>query len=302
MKFDYQYQGDETKLLRSFLKEQGISKGLLAKVKFQGGKILVNGEERTVRHQLSSGDQVSFVIPDEKEHETMLATPGPVEIVYEDDHVLVVNKPAGIASIPAQYHPQGTLANRVKAYYQAQGYVDQVIHIVTRLDRDTSGLMLFAKHGFAHAKLDKQLRAHQFLKKYQALVGGNVVGLADHELIDRPISRERTSLMRRQVDPAGQAAQTEYWLEYRSEKEKLALVDIRLHTGRTHQIRVHFSDIGCPLLGDDMYGGDTTKIARQALHCYELAFCHPFTGEPLHFIQEPPEDMKRLIKEIKTSK
>lgn len=298
MRFDYQYQSCETKLLRSFLKEQGISKGLLAKVKFQGGQILVNGQERTVRHQLTAGDQVSFVIPDEKEHETMVATSGAVDIVYEDEHVLVVNKPAGIASIPAQYHPQNTLANRVKAYYQAQGYADQVIHIVTRLDRDTSGLMVFAKHGFAHAKLDKQLRAHQFLKKYQALVGGNVAKLAHHELIDQPISRERTSLMRREVNPDGQLAQTEYWLEYRNEIEKLALVDIRLHTGRTHQIRVHFSHLGCPLLGDQMYGGDTTKIARQALHCYELAFTHPFTGEPLHFTKAPPEDMSELIKEI----
>ncbi|MEQ7215183.1 RluA family pseudouridine synthase [Enterococcus asini] len=302
MRFEYHYQGLEPKLLRSFLKEQGISKGLLAKVKFQGGQILVNEEERTVRFSLNPGDRVSFVIPDEKEHETMLATPGPVDIVYEDEHVLVVNKPAGIASIPAQYHPQGTLANRVKAYYQDQGYVDQVIHIVTRLDRDTSGLMVFAKHGFAHAKLDKQLRAHKFLKKYQALVGGNVGRLKEHELIDRPISRERNSLMRRQVDPAGQVAQTEYWLDYRSVPEALALVDIRLHTGRTHQIRVHFADLGCPLLGDDMYGGDTTRIQRQALHCYELAFVHPFTGEPLHFIQEPPADIQHLVSQISSEK
>lgn len=300
MRFEYKYEGSEDKLLRSFLKEQGISKGLLAKVKFQGGRILVNEEERTVRHFLHTGDRVSFVIPDEKEHETMLATPGEVDIVFEDEHVLVVNKPAGIASIPAQYHPQGTLANRVKAYYQAQGYLDQVIHIVTRLDRDTSGLMVFAKHGFAHARLDKQLRAHRFLKKYQALVGGDVARLQAHELIDRPISRERTSLMRRQVDENGQAAQTEYWLEYRSVAQHLALVDIRLHTGRTHQIRVHFSDIGCPLLGDDMYGGDTTRINRQALHCYELAFTHPFTGEPLHFTQAPPSDIQSLVEGLPT--
>lgn len=301
MRFEYRFEKAEPQLLRSFLKEQGISKGLLAKVKFQGGQILVNGSEQNVLHQLKTGDQVSFLIPDEGEHETMLPSEGPVAIVYEDAHVLVVNKPAGIASIPAQYHPTGTLANRVKAYYQKQGYKDQVIHIVTRLDRDTSGLMVFAKHGFAHAKLDKELRAHRFLKKYQALVGGAVADLAEHAMIDRPISRERTSLMRRQVDPDGQAAQTEYWLEKRDRKQAEALVDIRLHTGRTHQIRVHFSSIGCPLLGDDMYGGSVKRIARQALHCYQLEFDHPFTGERLSFTQDPPTDMAALIQAMRAA-
>ncbi|MFZ8765200.1 RluA family pseudouridine synthase [Enterococcus diestrammenae] len=299
MRFEYHYQKEVPQLLRSFLKEQGISKGLLAKVKFQGGHILVNGQEENVLYSLKWGDQVTFIIPDEGEHETMLPSEGPVDIVFEDEHVLVVNKPAGIASIPAQYHPTGTLANRVKAYYLRQGYADQVIHIVTRLDRDTSGLMVFAKHGFAHAKMDKQLRAHQFLKKYQALVGGAVSRLQDHEMIDRPISRQRTSLMQRMVDPAGQPAQTEYWLEQRDLQQAEALVDIQLHTGRTHQIRVHFADLGCPLLGDDMYGGSLTRISRQALHCYELQFAHPFTGELLHFIQEPPADMAELIAKMR---
>ena len=109
-------------------------------------------------------DTVTIVIPDEGEHETVLLDETPIEIVYEDQHLLIVNKPAGIASIPAQYHPNGTMANRVKAYYKQQGYQDQVIHVVTRLDRDTSGLMLFAKHGFAHAKLDVQLRQKQLIK------------------------------------------------------------------------------------------------------------------------------------------
>ncbi len=301
MRFEYRFEKSEPQLLRSFLKEQGISKGLLAKVKFQGGQILVNGNEQNVLYKLAAGDQVSFLIPDEWEHETMLPSEGPVAIVYEDAHVLVVNKPAGIASIPAQYHPTGTLANRVKAYYQKQGYKDQVIHIVTRLDRDTSGLMVFAKHGFAHAKLDKELRAHRFLKKYQALVGGAVGGLADHAMIDKPISRERTSLMRRQVASDGQSAQTEYWLERRDLEQAEALVDIRLHTGRTHQIRVHFASIGCPLLGDDMYGGSLERINRQALHCYQLDFDHPFTGERLSFVQEPPADMGLLIAEMRNN-
>ena len=104
------------------------------------------------------------MIPAEGEHETVLLDETPIDIIYEDEHLLVVNKPAGISSIPAQYHPNGTMANRVKAYYKRQGYEDQVVHVVTRLDRDTSGLMLFARHGFAHAKLDVQLREKSLSK------------------------------------------------------------------------------------------------------------------------------------------
>ena len=164
MEFTYHYERQEPQQLKYFLKEQGISKGLLAKIKFQGGKIFVNDQRQNVLYSLVQNDTVTIVIPDEGEHETVLLDETPIEIVYEDQHLLIVNKPAGIASIPAQYHPNGTMANRVKAYYKQQGYQDQVIHVVTRLDRDTSGLMLFAKHGFAHAKLDVQLRQKQLIK------------------------------------------------------------------------------------------------------------------------------------------
>lgn len=294
MEFCYQFNQESPKQLKTFLKEQGISKGLLAKIKFQGGRIQVNGTVQNVLYQLQCGDQVQITLPAEGEHETVLLDETPIEIVFEDEHLLVVNKPAGIPSIPAQYHPNGTMANRVKAYYKRQGYVNQVIHVVTRLDRDTSGLMVFAKHGFCHAKLDTQLRQKQFVKKYQALVTGEILKLQDHDSIDLPIARDLTSLLKRKVDSNGQVAKTEYWLEKRN--QDLALVDIQLHTGRTHQIRVHFSAIGCPLRGDEMYGGLVdAQMPRQALHCYELAFCHPFTEEALHFRLDLPKDMQQLV-------
>ena len=161
MQFQYIYEKTKGQQLKYFLKEQGISKGLLAKIKFQGGQIAVNGRIENVLYQLKAQDVVQITIPDEGEHETVLLDETPIDIVYEDAHLLVVNKPANVASIPAQYHPNGTMANRVKAYYKRQNYANQVIHVVTRLDRDTSGLMVFAKHGFAHAKLDVQIgRAH----------------------------------------------------------------------------------------------------------------------------------------------
>lgn len=298
MQFQYIYEKTAGQQLKYFLKEQGISKGLLAKIKFQGGQIAVNGQIENVLYQLKAQDVVQITIPDEGEHETVLLDETPIDIVYEDAHLLVVNKPANVASIPAQYHPNGTMANCVKAYYKQQNYANQVIHVVTRLDRDTSGLMVFAKHGFAHAKLDVQLRNKQFVKRYQALVTGNIAQLQNHALIDLPIARDYDSLLKRKIDDSGKQAKTEYWLEKRN--QELALVDIQLHTGRTHQIRVHFAAIGCPLRGDELYGGlvDET-MSRQALHCYELQFTHPFTQKALQFTQALPQDMADLAQTIK---
>lgn len=297
MNFTWIYEKDHPQKVKYFLKEQGVSKGLLAKIKFQGGLIQVNDREENVLYQLKAQDIVQITIPDEGEHITLLTDEQPIVIIYEDDHFLVVNKAAGIPSIPAQYHPNGTMANRVKAYYKEQGYVNQVIHVVTRLDRDTSGVMLFAKHGFAHALLDQQLRSKQVEKRYQALVGGAVADLEEHGLIDLPIARDLNSLLKRKVSSEGRHAETEYWLLERA--AHTAFVDIQLHTGRTHQIRVHFEAIGCPLLGDELYDGDMDQgIERQALHCRYLSFRHPFTQEALVFEAPLPEDMRRVLARI----
>ncbi len=185
------------------------------------------------------------------------------------------------------------MANRVKAYYKRQGYENQVIHVVTRLDRDTSGLMLFAKHGFAHAKLDVQLREKKFVKKYQALVSGDWL-LKGHGQIDLPIARDYSSLLKRQV--SCRWAKCANRILVRKRDSEIALVDIQLHTGRTHQIRVHFSEIGCALLGDEMYGGRMDLgIERQALHCYDLRFYHPFTQKLLEFKQPLAQDMAAIV-------
>ncbi|MBP2099271.1 RluA family pseudouridine synthase [Enterococcus rivorum] len=294
MEFKWKYEKETKQQIKYFLKEQGISKGLLAKIKFQGGKIEVNEIIQNVLYELSFGDQVKITIPDEKEHETLLVDDTPIEIIFEDDHYLVINKPSGVASIPAQYHPNGTMANRVKGYYKKQGYNDQVIHVVTRLDRDTSGLMLFAKHGFAHAMIDQELRNKRVTKIYQALVCGKITSLAQHGRITLPIGRDYTSLLKRKTTESGQHAETEYWLE--ESDDKIAKVRIQLHTGRTHQIRVHFEAIGCPLIGDDMYGGTMDAgVTRQALHCNSLSFIHPFTKQEVVFVSSLATDMQKVV-------
>lgn len=293
MRFSWTVDEDKTTLKR-FLNNQGVSRRLLAKIKFQGGTLLVNKQVRNTKFEVKLGDIVTIIIPDEGEHETMLPFESSLDIVYEDDHLLIVNKPTEVASIPSQYHKNGTMANYVKYYYNQQNYVNRVIHVVTRLDRDTTGLMMFAKHGFAHAMMDKQLQSGELKKYYHALVGGDLSRLSEHEMIDLPIGRDETSIIKRCVIEGGQQALTEYTLVEKN--QDIAQVSVQLHTGRTHQIRVHFSEIGCPLIGDELYGGDLTKgLNRQALHCQKLVFLHPFTREELTFELPLPNDMKELI-------
>ncbi|MGX6962101.1 RluA family pseudouridine synthase [Vagococcus xieshaowenii] len=295
MKFEWTYEQESPLMLRTFLKDQGISRGLLAKIKFQGGEIRVNDTVQNVLVYLTAGDHISVRIPDEGEHETLVPEHEPLDIVFEDEHFLVVNKPSGVASIPAQYHPNGTMAHRVKGYYVRQGYVNQIVHVVTRLDRDTTGLMLFAKHGYAHAMMDKQLQARTIHKYYQALVSNiHAKQLSGDGDILLPIMRDETSIIKRKTGQEGLFAHTEYHVL--QEDERFSLVMIQLHTGRTHQIRVHFSAIGHPLLGDDMYGGRMdVGMERQALHCAKLVFNHPFTKENIELEQALPRDMQQLL-------
>lgn len=297
MEFSYQVKNLDHGRLREFLKAQGISKSLLAKVKFQGGKIYVNGKIENVLYELKINDVVKVVIPKELPHETVLLDNEPLDILYEDDHFLVVNKPSLVASIPSQYHPNGTMANRVKNYYVKNNYENQVIHVVTRLDRDTTGAMLFAKHGFAHALLDQELRKKEVDKFYYAYVSGSVENLKSHSFIAGNIARDLSSLLKREVvKTGGKEALTEYWLE--EKKGNYAKVKLKLHTGRTHQIRVHLSSLSCPLLGDDLYGGSKSLISRQSLHCASISFYHPFLQQRMTVTCPLPQDLEKLEGEI----
>ncbi|WP_313467646.1 RluA family pseudouridine synthase [Carnobacterium sp.] len=295
MKFSWVHESFEKKQVKAFLAEKGISRGLLAKIKFQGGEIKVNQQVENVLYRLQENDLIEVTIPNEEGHDTTVPIDIPIEIVYEDEHFLVVNKPFGVASIPSRIHPKESMANRVKGYYVRQGYQNQVIHIVTRLDRDTTGLMLFAKHGYAHALLDKELRNKQLHKKYMALLTGKLVG-SQHGVIEAPIARPEDSIIKRIVHPSGKTALTEYWVK--TEFDDATLVDIQLHTGRTHQIRVHFAHIGHPLMGDDLYGGVKNQwIKRQALHCRELDFIDPFTQKQIVLTATCPDDMAEWLKQ-----
>lgn len=287
----FEFVADKPCQVKTLLRSHDISRGLLAKIKFKGGGIWVNGRAENAVYPLQTGDMVTVEIPAEAPFEKLEAVAHDLKIVYEDDHFLAIDKPFGYASIPSSIH-SNTIANFVKHYLVSQGYPNQQVHIVTRLDRDTSGLMLFAKHGYAHAMLDKQLQTKSIQKRYYALVAGEA-DLPDEGEILAPIARDEDSIITRRVHESGKPAHTSYKVVERYGQVKL--VDIQLHTGRTHQIRVHFSHIGQPLLGDDLYGGSLEHgISRQALHCHRLSFYNPFSQEQLTLESDLTDDMKKI--------
>jgi len=292
MKIEWTVTSETPMTLKSFLKTKRISKRLLAKVKFQGGRLEINQELSRVRKTVSEGDIVTLILPDEPASDVLEVSDKGIDILFEDDHLLILNKPSNVPSVPSSLYSNHTMANRVKGYIEKKDYRHKTVHIVTRLDKDTSGVMIFAKHGLAHSYLDQLLKEKDLYKEYHAFLEGRLEKRS--ALIDRPIGRMEDSIIKRQVSENGKPSKTEYWVIKRY--KKATLVRIQLHTGRTHQIRVHFSDIGHALLGDTLYNpeADQSRIERQALHCSKVVFDHPFTGEKLTVEAPLPADLIRL--------
>lgn len=256
--------------LRDFLMNDcGISRKMLTQVK-HGGLIVVNGEPRTVRFDVSCGDEVTIHFPVEQPAETMVRSSRPLKIIFEDDYFLAVDKPAGIATIPSRLHPDDTLANAVLGYYDQIGLAS-AIHVINRLDRDTSGVVLFAKYAYVHHRFSELQQSGGLARMYLALVEGEVTP----QTIDAPIGRAKDSIMERIVTAEGQHAVTHITRHQPIGSD--SLLTIRLETGRTHQIRVHLLHIGHPLIGDSMYGG-SARMQRHALHSASARFIHPMTG------------------------
>ncbi|WP_343031883.1 RluA family pseudouridine synthase [Secundilactobacillus folii] len=292
MKFAWQYREDSPIYVRTFMRQQGISRTLLKQIKFSGGQIKVDGQIVRVNYKMQTGQKLEVTLPPEIASDHVAASATPLVILYEDDHFLVVNKPAEVASVPSHLYPDDSLVNRVKGYLQRTNAPSQVTHIVTRLDRETSGVVIFAKHHFAHTVLDTQLKQHTLKKTYLCVVTGRLH--TTHDIIDAPLGREPDSFIKRMVRSDGRPAQTEYW------RVKLmrasTLLRVRLHTGRTHQIRVHMASIGHPLVGDFLYGQQTNPwIHRQALHCASVSFYNPFAQQQVTCYAPLPVDFAKLI-------
>lgn len=277
-------------MVRDFLKDVAkISRNMVKVLKHEGGQILINQRDVTVREKLQKNDCIQVLFPPEERGKSLLPEPIPLEIVYEDEHLLVINKQAKMATMPSPHHKAGTIANGLIHYYEEKGW-QYTAHVVTRLDRDTSGLMLIAKHGYSHSLFQQE----KIERSYQAIVEGKL----DNQkgTINAPIARKPTSIIERMVAESGKHAITHYHV-----LRNLAngtYVEVNLETGRTHQIRVHFSSLGHPLVGDDLYGGSLTYIDRQALHCTSLRFIHPITKEQCHFQSALPNDLTQLLDDL----
>lgn len=274
--------------LRDFLrKNQCISRKMLADIKYNGGKISVNGVEKTVRYALKSDDEVMVILPDEKISTNIVPVDIPLAIVYEDQHVIIVDKPVSFVTIPTRDKEEPSMAGAVLHYYQTTGW-KATFHPVNRLDRDTSGLLIIAKHRLAHDMFVKQQTAIR--RTYLAVLTGSVKW--QFGSIVAPIARKKTSIIEREVSQSGKFAKTHYKC-LRKTKET-SLVKLTLETGRTHQIRVHMAWIGHPLEGDTLYGGSRHRMLRQALHASEVEFVHPFTNELLTFRARLPKDFEPI--------
>lgn len=294
MEFTWQNEGKQ-QTLKKFLAARGVSHRLMGKIRRQKGAVLVDGKKVPFGTVLHQNEQVTLVLPEEKPVIKVAASPKPIEVLYEDANWLLVAKPAGLTSVPGPSNREDTLVNRVKYYLERNGRKNVVPHIITRLDRYTSGVVLLAKHSFAQGLIDKQVSNHEFDKRYYAIVAGQIT--KQHGLIEAPLKRKEGENFQI-VSPDGRQAVTEYWL-----KANLAggsLVEVKLHTGRTHQIRVHFQSKGHPLLGDELYKGPLDMgIERQALHAYHLAFNDPFTNKRLVVEAPLPSDMKSVLAKLK---
>lgn len=286
---------NENLSLKRFLLKHQISQRTLSRIRRREILLMMNGQLVDLKAKAVSNAEVKLIFPPEN-NSKLVADFAPIEVLYEDSNWLIVNKPAGLASVPGPTNQTTTLVNRIKGYMIKQNMIDRIPHIITRLDRFTSGLVLVAKHHLAQSMIETQVEEHAMDKRYLAIVNGLVEPISG--LIDLPIKRV-VGQPQRIIAANGQSAQTEYWV--RQANQAASLVEAKLYTGRNHQIRLHFSALGYPLLGDQLYGGNTTLITRQALHAWRLRFLDPFSKQQLEATAPLPLDLQQLLSSLKLS-
>ena len=267
-----------------------LSYTLLKSLKWRENAILLNGQSVHVNTIVHAGDTVSVVLSERTPREDLYcANAAKPDIVYEDDDLLVLNKPAGVAMHPKSGDASAPSLAAMLTNYLGEGSVP---HFVSRLDKGTSGLLIAAKNGYVHDRLRRALHSSDLRREYRAVAVGRVE--PPYGVIDAPIGRAEGSIIRRCVRADGLPSLTEY--ETLQVNDRFTLLRLRPQTGRTHQLRVHMAYLGHPLAGDWLYGTeDKTLIARPALHSYELWFTQPVTGLELHFTAPIPQDMQRLM-------
>lgn len=269
--------------------EFSMSDRLLLKLK-KLDKIYLNGNVTSVNHPVLENDLIECYLDYEEDNSNIVPTEMPLNIIYEDEAYIVVNKPAGIPVHPSMNHYTDSLSNEIAFYFNQIG-LKKKIRPVNRLDKDTSGIVIFAKNEYIQECLVRQMKSKEFIKKYIAVVNGNLDNLEG--TINAPIARKEGSIIERCVSETGDIAITHYKVLKR--KTDFDIVECILETGRTHQIRVHFAYLGHSLLSDTLYGTSSSLINRQALHAYKVEFTHPLSKKKVKYIATVPEDLNKLM-------
>lgn len=286
----WQHQGERKTLKQVLQEDMDVSVRFLCGIK-RNSSVLVNGIERKFHEMVENGQVIRIELPPEKnEYESEKIV---IPILYEDADVIVVEKAPAIVVHPTKGHPNHTLLNGMIALFDEKEIFSK-IRFINRLDRDTSGILLIAKNSYCHSVMSKENALHEMEKVYYAIIEGRLS--EENGEINLPILKSEDGI-RRIVDERGQSAVTRY--EVLKTYPSAQLLRVCLMTGRTHQIRVHFSHIGHPLIGDALYGGNTDIFDRQALHCYRLGFYSPREEEYITVKTKLPQDMRELIDRLK---
>ena len=291
---DYIIDEDSAGLrVEQFLRRKRYSGQNLSEIKRMPKSILVNGVHYYMRQELSKGDHLQVRICETQNSEKIPPTKLPLDIIYEDEDLLVLNKPAGMPIHPSLNNYTNTMANALAYYFQSQGK-PFIFRCCNRLDRDTSGLTIVSKHLVSGSILSDMTKYREVHREYLAIARGSVT--PSEGTIQAPLGRKEGTIIERTVDwEHGEDAVTHYKVV--KEANGHSLVSLRLETGRTHQIRIHMKYLGYPLIGDYLYNPDMEYMTRQALHSHHMEFTHPITGEHMSFTAPLPEDMARVMQE-----
>ena len=291
---DYIIDEDSAGLrVEQFLRRKRYSGQNLSEIKRMPKSILVNGVHYYMRQELSKGDHLQVRICETKNSEKIPPTNLPLNIIYEDEDLLVLNKPAGMPIHPSLNNYTNSMAHALAYYFQSQGK-PFIFRCCNRLDRDTSGLTIVSKHLVSGSILSDMTKYREVHREYLAIARGSVT--PSEGTIQAPLGRKEGTIIERTVDwEHGEDAVTHYKVV--KEANGHSLVSLRLETGRTHQIRIHMKYLGYPLIGDYLYNPDMEYMTRQALHSHHMEFTHPITGEHMSFTAPLPEDMARVMQE-----
>ena len=298
MKLEYLVEENKYHNIKEILKcHFGISDRLLTKLK-KNNHIFLNSKPTYINCEVKKDDFIVVDLEFNEKSENIIPTKMNLDILFEDESLIIINKPANLPIHPSILHFSDSLSNGIQFYFDSKN-INKKIRPVNRLDKDTSGIVIFAKNEYIQEHLIKQMKNKLFKKEYYAILEGNIEN--KFQTINAPIARKANSIIEKEINSNGDISITHLEVIKNfetSSSQKLCFVKLLLETGRTHQIRVHTKYIGHPILGDSLYGKSSELITRQALHAYKISFIHPISNENIVLETSLPEDINRILKEL----